>query len=397
MGVIGARHEQLGAGSPKGQHFMLLDGLRGAAAVAVAGYHFQGRAELGFHLPHGYLAVDFFFVLSGFVVAHAYLHRLRTSMTASTFIWLRVIRLWPMLVPGTALGAVFEFWRPVAQPGRHLAEVAIAAVLGMAAIPILTPTSMEQTIFPINGPVWSLLFEMVASVVFLVAAKSALPRLSAAGLMLCGLVGLVGYDYAYGTLDVGALLGNWPGGAPRVLFSFFAGVLLTPLRHHFPTTSPAVPALALTAILLAPGISAPVDAALDLVAVILCFPIIVATGSNCAVRGRLGAVCRQAGNLSYPLYAIHYPIIRAICFVLNKTAIGLPARLAVFTVTLPALCAISWLVFKAYDEPVRKALTRRFLPKPMMGIERSGPVPMTLAAHTPSRFSFLKRRWNTPL
>jgi peptidoglycan/LPS O-acetylase OafA/YrhL len=82
--------------------FATLDGLRGVAAIAVTSLHF--RFELGkFLLPHSYLAVDFFFVLSGFVLAYAYEDRLSEGMKPIQFLRLRVIRLYPLYLIGTLI------------------------------------------------------------------------------------------------------------------------------------------------------------------------------------------------------------------------------------------------------------------------------------------------------
>lgn len=139
------------------RHFQVLDGLRGVAAVAVVAHHFGSRSELPGLVPRGYLAVDFFFVLSGFVLAHAYLGQLQKTLSTTEFLLKRWIRLWPMLLPGTLFGAIMEIWRPtLANPGVHSVQVVVALILGIAAIPLPWQTSMEQMIFPINGPVWSL-------------------------------------------------------------------------------------------------------------------------------------------------------------------------------------------------------------------------------------------------
>ena len=80
-------------------HYELLDGLRGVAALVVIWYHvFEGFAAspVDQRFNHGYLAVDFFFILSGFVVGYAYDDRWkRRTLSFGGFIKRRLIRLHP--------------------------------------------------------------------------------------------------------------------------------------------------------------------------------------------------------------------------------------------------------------------------------------------------------------
>lgn len=88
-------------------HYELLDGLRGVAALLVMFYHIgEGFATspMDQHVNHGYLAVDFFFILSGFVIGYAYDDRWKTSLTLKSFFRRRLIRLHPMVIMGAVLG-----------------------------------------------------------------------------------------------------------------------------------------------------------------------------------------------------------------------------------------------------------------------------------------------------
>ncbi len=94
------------------QHYEILDGLRGVAAVTVVCFHlFEAFAtsHIDQRINHGYLAVDFFFILSGFVVGYAYDDRWQ-RMSAWEFLKRRFIRLHPLVVLGALIGAaVFYF------------------------------------------------------------------------------------------------------------------------------------------------------------------------------------------------------------------------------------------------------------------------------------------------
>ncbi len=347
------------------RHLLLLDGLRGIAALAVVAYHFGDRMNLPFLAPRGDLAVDFFFVLSGFVLAHAYGDRLRRSMTTPQFVLLRLIRLLPMVVPGTVLAAVIELWRPdVGMSLHHLAQVGAATILGCLALPLPVSTTMEQTIFPINGPIWSLFFEILANFMFVLVVKTTIRRSVTLGLMFLGAGSLVLFAALAGTVNVGYLLTNWPGGLPRVTFSFFAGVWLNQHRERFvavPSWAVAIVLLAVMFVPVPPHASSPV---FDLIVVLFIFPLLVGCAARSEPPARLAGVCTWAGDTSYPIYALHYPIMRAICFVVNKHALSALARVSATACGIVVICIASRFVYRVYDRRVRKALTQRLVRTP---------------------------------
>lgn len=347
--------------------FATLDGLRGVAAIAVVAYHFGERAQLPSLFPRGYLAVDFFFVLSGFVVAYAYTQRLQGDLGAFRFLLQRLIRLLPVLIPGALIGAALEFGRPnIGDAAGHFRDIGLATVLGCLAIPWPFPTAMEQTIFPINGPVWSLFFEILANVAFVAVAESLFVRAWSAALAIAGAVGIGLFLHAFGNVDVGALLINWPGGLPRVLYSFFVGVLLSgPDPRGLRARLPAVPVWGFPAILLAafmlPPVPAPADAVIDFALVLLVFPAMVLMATASRPGPGLARVCGVAGALSYPLYAVHYPLVRGICFILLHHSVSEAGRLALAGLTVSGLTLLGWIVFRWYDQPLRRALSRWLL------------------------------------
>lgn len=159
-------------------HYELLDGLRGVAALLVIWYHvFEGFAFAGggtiTTINHGYLAVDFFFMLSGFVISYAYDDRLGKSMTLKNFFKRRLIRLHPMVVMGTLIGIVFYLlqgsvrWDGTQVP---ISLIAFAAVMGMLFIPVIPGAPYDirgnGEMFPLNGPSWSLFFEYIGNILY---------------------------------------------------------------------------------------------------------------------------------------------------------------------------------------------------------------------------------------
>src|ERR1700744_3037299 len=88
------------------QHFEILDGLRGVAALAVVTFHFMEWVYFDYSknfIGHGFLAVDFFFCLSGFVIGYAYDDRIG-KMGILEFFKSRLIRLHPLVIIGSVIG-----------------------------------------------------------------------------------------------------------------------------------------------------------------------------------------------------------------------------------------------------------------------------------------------------
>ena len=150
-------------------HYELLDGLRGIAALLVIWYHiFEGFATspIDQRFNHGYLAVDFFFILSGFVVGYAYDDRWKTTMNTKDFFKRRLIRLHPMVILGAVLGAITfciqgcEKWDGTQV---SISMVMLALLLNLFLIPAVPGSGSEVRgngeMYPLNGPSWSLFFE----------------------------------------------------------------------------------------------------------------------------------------------------------------------------------------------------------------------------------------------
>src|SRR5688572_27186028 len=100
------------------QHFQILDGLRGIAALAVVIFHFMEWIFPDISnnfIGHGFLAVDFFFCLSGFVIGYAYDDRIR-KMGTGAFFKARLIRLHPLVILGSVLGLLGFLIDPFALP-----------------------------------------------------------------------------------------------------------------------------------------------------------------------------------------------------------------------------------------------------------------------------------------
>ncbi len=275
-----------------------LDGLRGVAAFAVLIFHVSGPFG-GIWSPRGYLAVDFFFALSGFVIAAAYEERLSAGGWFLPFLWKRFVRLWPLIVLGAVLGllAFLWKWRLVGEPSPWALALTFVAAL------MVIPTAIFNTTFPYNSGEWTLFYELLVNFIYgravrLLTTLRLMAFTAAAGVALA--IVTIHYQDKFGG---GLVLSEWPSGLARALFSFSAGLLIYRLRPRI-RIPPFAAAVAMVAIFSIPAFPA-ATWVLDLPAILLAFPLIIAGAAN--ADG--GPLSRLAGRLSYPLYAIHIPVV----------------------------------------------------------------------------------------
>ncbi len=332
--------------------FVTLDGMRGLAALVVAGSHIGELLHIG-KSPHTHLAVDFFFVLSGFVLAHAYEERLATAMRPLEFVCRRVIRLHPLILLGSAIAAVRLFASSLAGPGDTVSSILWSLVAGSLMIPATDPT---WPAFPLDGPAWSLFAEYAVNIVFAVIAASLTPaRLRAIlfmgmALLLFLAAGDRGLESYWRADTVGLSL-------LRVIYPFFAGVLISRIHRTGQTPVPRISyrlSLAvLLVILLAPGTR--FDALFDLVMIIAVFPLLVFASASDALTPAENKWMLLSGRLSYPIYILHYPLAG---WLVPAAALVLPTK-GVLAVIMLLVIAASYLVLRCYDEPVRAWLSAR--------------------------------------
>lgn len=336
-----------------------LDALRGLAALLVLAYHARGFSLPREALGHGYLAVDLFFVISGFVLARAYDAPLAAGDGAA-FLRKRLKRLYPMALLGLALGGLI--WLA---GGRDPAAVALLLVLGLLFVPF-TPS---RDVFPLNGPQWSLMWELVANLVYALIAPWLTTRRLVLLVVAAGLVhGAVALGSGTGSL--GPYGHNWLTGAPRVVFGFFAGVLLARLAAQGRLRIPAAPItviLAVVVLTLWPPIPEAGRAAFDVVAVLTVFPALVAAAARAEV-GRLRPVVDALARMSYALYALHIPIVLGLAEAARTLPDG-PARWSVNALAIPLALAAAWAAH-CWFEPWAAARLRRVGPQ---GLSTSAP------------------------
>ncbi|MBQ4279815.1 MAG: acyltransferase [Rikenellaceae bacterium] len=377
------------AGKPR---YEILDGLRGVAAMLVVAYHLfetyaQGPASQ--MLNHGYLAVDFFFVLSGFVVGYAYDDRWG-KMTAWDFFKRRLVRLQPMVVMGVAIGALLYYFGD--SPAFPLIgqtpwwKMLAMFVLGCTMLPALTRWDIRgwQETNSLNGPTWSLMWEYLANILYALVVR----RFSKAGLsifVLCAAV--LTLDLTL-DLDMFGLLagrgeaahtviGGWSItpqqcyiGITRLLYPFFGGLLLSRIGAPIKVRGGFWwCALLVAAVLAMPRLGGAADAwpngVYEAVCILFVFPLIVAMGAGSEIRGRRSvAVCAWLGALSYPLYITHFPLIYMQTAWASLHPDAAPGTRICVSVSIFVLAVgIAQACLRLYDEPVRERLRRRFLAK----------------------------------
>jgi peptidoglycan/LPS O-acetylase OafA/YrhL len=363
-------------------HYALLDGLRGVAALLVVWYHifegfqFAGNKPVIDFINHGYLAVDFFFILSGFVVGYAYDNRWGKTLTLGGFFRRRLIRLQPMVCMGAVIGAAsfllsgMERW-----DGTHatLWLTFLAFVCGCLMLPALPGMPREVRgngeMFPLNGPCWSLFFEYVGNIVYALFIRRLSTRLLAllSFALCCALAWFAVTDQSgYGSIGVGWTVDrtNILGGSLRMLCPFTMGLLLSrifkPLRQArgaFWTSAALLLAIFHIPYTYSDG-ALSLNGMFEAACIIAVFPLVVwyaASGKTTDIAST--RICRFLGDISYPLYIVHYPIMYAFYMWLIKTRQYTlyetwPAALAAVTASI----ILAWLCLKLYDMPVRKWL-----------------------------------------
>ena len=333
------------------------DGLRGLAALAVMFFHCSERMGLGQAVPNGYLAVDFFFALSGFVIAEAYADRLKTGMSVFRFMLLRFIRVYPVYIIGLLAGTTFFLGAALLHlQGIRLVDVGLAFLFGAAFLPIPVQLGAFPPILPLDGPAWSLSFELLINFVFALIVMRLSRMWLGVIIVVSGLFLIAAANY-WGQLHLGWTTSNLAGALPRVFFSFFLGIALYNLRPEtqFNNVLALMPAAMLLAIFFlgAPG------AGFDLAATMIVFPLAIYLGARFEPTGRLASAYGVLGEISYPAYVLHMPISLFAKQIFVRLHLYGNAMLAAWIVALTGIAAISWIVARYYDKPVRVFLKKK--------------------------------------
>lgn len=357
-------------------HYQILDGLRGVAALIVVAFHVfetHQTSHLDQIINHGYLAVDFFFLLSGFVIAYAYDDRWE-KMSLGDFFKRRLVRLQPMVIMGMIIGAAcYYFQDSVIWPMIHETPVwklLLVMLIGFTLIPL--PTSMDirgwSEMHPLDGPGWSLFFEYLANIFYALFVRKFSKLLLTVFVIFSALFLL----HLALTSPNGDIIGGWALqadqlhiGFARMLYPFFAGLLLfrvskiVLIKNAFFISS-----LLLAVVLFMPRIGGGemlwANGLYDSLVVIFVFPLIVFIGAGGKPENKFSyKLCKFFGDISYPIYITHYPLIYIYTGWVANNKVPLIDALPVGILVFVSSIVLAYASLKLYDEPVRKWLRKK--------------------------------------
>lgn len=368
--------------------YEVLDGLRGVAAMMVVAFHLfetYSGGHINQIINHGYLAVDFFFVLSGFVIGYAYDDRW-DRMSLGTFAKRRLIRLHPMLFIGSIIGGLLYYFGScdafpiISQTPWY--TVLLVTLLGCFLIPTRGCLDIRgwAESYPLNGPAWTLMFEYIANLLYATVIR----RLGKIALGVCVFffailtvlltmnIDLFGFFAERQSLAY-TVIGGWsidPAqlyvGFSRLLYPFFAGLLLSRIGFVIKMKNGFVNSAIIIAALLAMPFVGNEDiqwtnGIYEAVCIIALFPIIVAIGAGSREMGkRTESVCRFLGEISFPLYITHYPLIYIQMAWADSNADAPASMHAFVSISLFIVAvAMAYACLKLYDLPVRAWLKRK--------------------------------------
>jgi peptidoglycan/LPS O-acetylase OafA/YrhL len=343
------------SGEAMGRRFLTLDAFRGVAALMVVLMHFQLGAK-----GSGFLAVDLFFILSGFVIGHAYEARMAEGMTVGRFVRARLIRLYPTLL--FAILMMVGFLAAQAMFGTYPSRGWLtAATVGFSLFMLPTPPEITHSLylFPLNGAVWSLFWELVANLLYALAGRRMTTRVLMviagvfAGLMV--LLAIRGHG-----INGGSEWRAFSNGLIRTGFGFTLGLLghrllpkLGPGRPHALIFVGSVGMLAVALL------ATPFDTVLHLALVFVGFPLLLLAGAHIEPPKVLERAAEEAGKLSYTLYLTHQPLWMWMMVVGGRIVTPEVARSTTGKwVTLAAALLLAFLVERLWEKPLRRWLSQ---------------------------------------
>lgn len=344
------------------QHFEILDGLRGIAAVVVVIFHFMEVVFPDYSknfAGRGFLAVDFFFCLSGFVIAYAYDDRM-AKMSIKDFFRARLIRLHPLVILGTVMGLITFLFDPfMAPPAAYgFGKTALILLTSFLLIPFPVMPERYFNLFSFNAPSWSLFWEYVANIFY----GLILWRVNRYVLMVLAFVAAIALGFT--AYRAGNLMGGWgkdsfTDGCARLSYSFLAGMLIYRFRLIMPNRLgfPGLTLLLLIALFLP---YFPNNWAVELFVVLFYFPLLISLGAGARLVSSLQRLCVFSGKISYPLYMTHYGFIWIFAHYLETCKPDQTTLTLVITASVVILIGIGWGAMKLFDEPIRNYLKRKW-------------------------------------
>ncbi len=346
---------------PVRRSFQTLDGLRAVGALIIVMRHVPLFGPL--RVPESFLAVDLFYLISGFVVAHAYAQRLAAGGYFWDFVKIRLIRLYPLYLAGLAAGvlmAAVSIWQD-ADTTWTPAKIAECFAIGLFMIPRFPGLPINGT--TLDGPLWTLLYELIANFVYAAGIRFMRAWLLVA-IMLASAVGVVVAELTRHTLDVGYNLDDQWAALARVGYSFFAGVLIYQRFGQREQQAPwlAYACVALLGLGLACHLATPLIAPFEIGMVLLGMPLIVIAAARFEPHAVVGRLFAWLGLMSYAIYCLHQPLGNLVALLVWDDIPHDLTGVVVGVAFTAAVVLLAWLLDVAYDAPVRRWLRARLFP-----------------------------------
>jgi len=340
--------------------FEILNGLRGLAAIVVVLFHFMEIIFPEFSdnfISHGYLAVDFFFVLSGFVIAYAYDNRI-AGMKLKTFIKVRLIRLQPLVIIGSVLGLITFLFDPFSNlyAVYGFKETILLFLTSVFMIPYPVVSERYFNLFNLNAPSWTLFWEYFANLVYATilfkATKKILGKLV---ILAAAFIFYIGWQY-------GNLIGGWDGstflhGLVRLSYSFSMGMLV--YRYDWIIKN-KLGLLGMSALLMLVFIIPHFENwnwFVEPVLIVFYLPLLVSLGAGASLSNKQNKINKLSGNISYPLYMTHYPFMWVFANYVTVTQPSTVELWQVVPLSVISLIVFAYMVSEFLDSPIRHYFT----------------------------------------
>jgi len=339
-----------------------LDGLRGIAALAVLMLHY-GSSFGTFQLHGSYLAVDLFFALSGFVLSFSYESRFREGLSCRRFMALRIIRLYPLYFLGLLLGCMSFLLTAGSQERIYDAidNLPVAFISSLLFLPTWPDGPIgNHFLFPLNMPAWSLFFELVVNLLYVLIARHLSNRLLICIIALAA-IALLGTAYIHHGLDTGVYLRDWSGGLARVIFSYFAGVGIYRLWAAGIFEWARLPFWLCGLLLLLIFALEPsrMRGLYDFPVTLIIFPALILAATR-EPSYRWVPLLSLLGELSYAIYVLHFPVL--VVMHMHFYSPDIPTPFWPVTVSAFAgILALAFIAHRYYDVPVRRFLNRQMI------------------------------------
>lgn len=343
------------------QYFSLLNAIRGFAALLIVDRH-AGLSQ-PFSAPMSFMAVDLFFLLSGVVIEASYRGRLSAGMTPARFMWIRIARLYPLYILGTCI-AVSAY----VLGGTHLSlgfgplSFSTAPLLHVTLALFMIPAPFGQTpMFEFDSPAWSLFFELVVNFLYAMLVTRLTTSVLVAAVSFFGAALLASLAHFH-VVEIGFWSPNmYVAGVCRAGFSFFLGVALYRIndasatgliRRHSGLVSAFVLVAVIAVLMAMPGRH---QLACYVLAVFVIFPVLVFISLSVRSGQRAKQIWDFLGDMSYPIYALHVPVLIFFSSVLIVPygQASLTKNLLVRGVYAVSMFTAAYIAMKIYDQPAR--------------------------------------------